>query len=75
VWAPKDAVIDWEKIRPSGFHVLKWREPSPGSPAFRRLAKDYEVLRSLEEAWLSIAMIRIMIRRLASASGAARGQD
>jgi transposase len=22
VWAPKDAVIDWEKIRPSGFHVL-----------------------------------------------------
>jgi Transposase DDE domain len=25
VWAPKDAVIDWEKIRPSGFHVLKWR--------------------------------------------------
>jgi putative transposase len=25
VWAPKDAVIDWEQIRPSGFHVLKWR--------------------------------------------------
>jgi transposase len=25
VWAPKDAVIDWEKIRPSGFHVLTWR--------------------------------------------------
>ncbi len=25
VWAPKDTVIDWEKIRPSGFHVLKWR--------------------------------------------------
>jgi putative transposase len=25
VWAPKDAVIDWEKIRPGGFHVLKWR--------------------------------------------------
>jgi hypothetical protein len=24
VWAPKDAVIDWEQIRPSGFHVLKW---------------------------------------------------
>jgi putative transposase len=23
VWAPKDAVIDWEKIRLSGFHVLK----------------------------------------------------
>jgi putative transposase len=25
VWAPKDAVIDWEHIRPSGFHVLQWR--------------------------------------------------
>ncbi len=25
VWAPKDAVIDWEKIRPSGFHVLPHR--------------------------------------------------
>jgi hypothetical protein len=23
VWAPKDAVIEWEKIRPSGFHVRK----------------------------------------------------
>ena len=23
VWAPKDAVIDWEQIRPSGFHVRK----------------------------------------------------
>jgi len=25
VWAPKDAVIDEEQIRPRGFHVLKWR--------------------------------------------------
>ena len=25
VWAPKDAVIDGEQIRPRGFHVLKWR--------------------------------------------------
>jgi putative transposase len=25
VWAPKDAVIDWEQIRPSGFHVLPHR--------------------------------------------------
>jgi len=25
VWAAKDAVIDWEQSRPSGFHVLKWR--------------------------------------------------
>jgi transposase len=25
VWAPKDAVIDWAKVRPKGFHVLKRR--------------------------------------------------
>ena len=25
VWAPKDTVIDWEQIRPSGFHVLPHR--------------------------------------------------
>jgi hypothetical protein len=23
VWTPKDTVIDWEQIRPSGFHVLR----------------------------------------------------
>ena len=23
VWAPKDTVIEWEQIRPSGFHVLR----------------------------------------------------
>jgi transposase len=36
---------------------------SPGFRAFRRLAKDYEVLPSSEEAWIYIAMIRIMLRR------------
>ena len=43
------------------------RERSPGSPAFRRLA-------SSEEAWISVAMIRIMIKRLAKASEAVREQ-
>jgi putative transposase len=69
VWAPKDAVIDWEKIRPSGFHVLKRRWVVERTFAWlstwRQLAKDYEVLPSSEEAWIYIAMIPIMIRRLA----------
>jgi hypothetical protein len=33
---------------------------------WRRLSKDYEVLPSSEQAWISIAMIRIMLKRLAS---------
>ena len=72
VWAPKDAVIDWEKIRPSGFHVLKWRwiveRTFAWLSTWRRLSKDYELLPSSEEAWIYIAMIRIMLRRLAQNS-------
>jgi hypothetical protein len=35
---------------------------------WRRLAKDYEVLPSSEEAWIYLAMSRIMLRRLAQNS-------
>jgi transposase len=67
-----DAVIDWEKIRPSGFHVLKWRwiveRTFAWLSTWRRLAKDYELLPSSEEAWIYLAMIRIMLRRLAQNS-------
>ena len=69
VWAPKDAVIDWEKIRPGGFHVLPHRwiveRTFAWLSTWRRLSKDYEVLPSSEEAWIYLAMIRIMVRRLA----------
>ena len=69
VWAPEGAVIDWEKIRPRGFHVLKRRWVVERTLAWlstwRRLAKDYEVLPSSEEAWIYVAMIRIMLERLA----------
>lgn len=69
VWAPKDAVVDWEQLRPSGFHVLKWRwiveRTFAWLATWRRLAKDYEVLPSSEETWIYLAMIRVMVRRLA----------
>jgi putative transposase len=69
VWAPKDTVIDPEQIRPSGFHVLKWRwiveRTFAWLSTWRRLAKDYELLPSSEEAWIYVAMIRLMLRRVA----------
>jgi putative transposase len=78
VWAPTDAVIDGEQIRPSGFHVLTWRwiveRTFAWLSTWRRLAKDDEVLPSSEEAWISIAMIRLMVRRLARAAQTLRAQ-
>jgi putative transposase len=78
VWAPKDAVIDWEQIRPRGFHVLKWRwiveRTFAWLSTWRRLSKDYEVLPSSEEAWIYLAMIRLMLVRLAKAAQTAREQ-
>jgi len=70
--------VDWEKIRPSGFHVLKWHwiveRTFAWLSTWRRLSKDYEVLPSSEEAWISIAMIRLMARRLVVAAETAREQ-
>ena len=69
VLAPKEAVINWEQVRPRGFHVLKRRWVVERTFAWlstwRRLAKDYEVLPASEEAWIYVAMIRIMLGRLA----------
>jgi putative transposase len=58
-----------EKIRPSGFHVLprRWvvERTFAWLSTWRRLSKDYEVLASSEEAWICVAMISILLRRLA----------
>jgi transposase len=78
VWVPQGVEVDWEKIRPSGFHVLKWRwiveRTFAWLSTWRRLAKDYELLPSSEEAWIFIAMIRLMLRRLTRAAETASEQ-
>lgn len=52
-----------------GFVVLPWRwvvERTFGwLNKYRRLSKDYEILPTSSEAWIQIAMINIMTRRLA----------
>lgn len=68
VLVPQGIEVDWDKVRPKGFRVLKRRWVVERTFAWlstwRRLAKDYELLPSSEEAWIYLAMIRIMLRRL-----------
>ncbi len=68
-WAPEGTEVDWEQIRPKGFHVLprRWvvERTFAWLSTWRRLAKDYELLKSSAEAWIYLAMIGIMVRRLA----------
>jgi putative transposase len=55
--------------RPTGFQVLPRRWVVERTFAWlgrhRRLSKDYEVLPETEEAWISLAMSRLMTVRLA----------
>jgi putative transposase len=72
VWVPEGGEVDWEKIKPKGFRVLprRWvvERTFAWLSTWRRLAKDYEVLPTSEEAWIYLAMIHIMTRRLAQNS-------
>ena len=55
---------------PSGFQVLPRRWVVERTFAwlgrYRRLSKDYEALPATEEAWIYLAMSRLMVARLAS---------
>jgi putative transposase len=61
-----------KRPRKSGFKVLQWRwivERTFGwLNRSRRLSKDFEGLCETSEAWVRIAMIQIMVRRLAKAT-------
>jgi len=72
-WVPNDIPkeqIDWSKILPEpGFHVLSRRWVVERTFAWllfnRRLSRDYERLCATTETWIYLAMIRLMLRRLA----------
>jgi putative transposase len=61
-----------KRPRKSGFKVLQWRwivERTLGwLNRSRRLSKDFERLCETSETWVRIAMIQIMVRRLANAT-------
>jgi transposase len=65
-----DDQIDWAKLLPPpGFRVLPRRWVVERTFAWqaqsRRLSKDDELLCTTSEAFISVAMIRLMVRRLA----------
>jgi putative transposase len=73
VWtAPGGSAEEPPPSRPSGFVLLprRWvvERTFAWLSTWRRLGKDYELLPSSEEAWIYLAMIRTMVRRLASDS-------
>jgi transposase len=73
IWVPKDLPpeqIDWSQyLPPPGFRVLPRRWVMQRTFAWqsqqRRLSKDYERLCATSEVLIYLAMIRLMLRRLA----------
>ena len=72
-WAEKTAQFVLDIVcKPKGrigFSVLPWRWIVERTFAwlgnYRRLARDYEISPRTSEAWIKIAMIHLMVRRLA----------
>jgi putative transposase len=71
VWAPKDAVLDWDTILPKGFHLLPHRWVVERTNAWithcRRLSRDFEGTHSSSESFIYLAMSKLMVSRLARA--------
>jgi putative transposase len=69
-WAEKGVAVDWEKFMPpKGFQVLPRRWVVERTIAWidhnRRMSKDYVRLPESGEAFIYVAMSRLMLRRLA----------
>ena len=69
VWVPPGVEVDWDKIIPKGFHILPKRWIVERTNAWvshcRRLARDYEGTFSSSEAFIFLALSKIMLARLA----------
>jgi putative transposase len=71
-WAKEGKEVDWQRLMPPrGFRVLPRRWVVERTFAWishnRRMAKDYERLCATAEAFVYVAMTRLMVRRLARA--------
>jgi len=71
-WAKEGVKVDWQKLMPPrGFVVLprRWGVERTFSwiSQNRRMSKDYERLAATSEAFIYVAMTRVMVRRLARA--------
>jgi putative transposase len=69
-WSKEGVKVDWEKLLPPrGFQVLpkRWvvERTFPWIDQNRRMSKDYERLPESSEAFIYVAMSRLMARRLA----------
>jgi putative transposase len=73
-WAKEGLKVDFDKFMPSrGFQVLPRRWVVERTIAWidhnRRMSKDYERLAATSEAFIYVAMSRLMLRRLARSWG------
>ena len=71
-WAKEGEKVDWQRLMPPrGFRVLPRRWVVERTFSWlgqnRRMSKDYERLCESAEAFVYVAMIRLMVRRLARA--------
>jgi putative transposase len=71
-WEREGVAVDWRKLMPpQGFVVLPRRWVVERTFSWidqnRRMSKDYERLAATSEAFIYVAMTRLMVRRLARA--------
>ena len=69
-WAKEGVKANWQKLMPpQGFVVLPRRWVVERTFSWidqnRRMSKDYERLTATSEAFIYVAMVRVMVRRLA----------